>query len=206
MVKTENTQRTDLFDQLRTAARVLHHTHTALAQFCGFPDDVAVQDCAPHDIPAAALMQGDTGKTSNEVKALRDAFVAAGPHAKWRETYKGTDIGQDFMDRFACYCLIGEGGPFISRKLAGYVVFMPPHLHYTWHQHPAEEMYLVLSGAAEFHRSGETSEVLRAGDTSFHGSNQPHAMTTHDEPVMAYVTWRNHLDIPPVLSDPESFG
>ena len=54
---------------------------------------------------------------------------------------------------------------------------------------------------AAFHREGDPTEVLRPGGTSFHASNQPHAMETTDSPVMCYVTWRNHLDTPPVLTE-----
>lgn len=194
---------TAAFRHLLDQARIMHRDHAGLAQFVGFPTDLEDQDYTPFDIPAAALLRGDTGATTPDIAPLRDAFVGAGPDAQWRETYKDTDIGDDFMDRFACYCLIGPGAPFVSKTMAGFVVFMPAGLHYTWHHHPAEELYLVLSGEAEFIRRGEAPETLRAGDTSFHHSNQPHAMTTHDHPVMAYVTWRNHLDIPPVLTAPD---
>ena len=64
-------------------------------------------------------------------------------------------------------------------------------------------MYLVLAGQARFMREGAAPETLSAGETSFHASNQPHAMETADHSVMAYVTWRNHLDTPPVLTDRE---
>jgi quercetin dioxygenase-like cupin family protein len=110
------------------------------------------------------------------------------------------------MDRFGCYCLIGKDGAYISTQMFAWVVYMPAHLHYPWHHHPAEEMYLVIAGEAEFMREGASPEVLRAGDTCFHASNQPHAMETHDHPVMALVMWRNGFDTPPVLSEAAQAG
>jgi len=192
---------TPAFTHLLNEARRAHQTHPDLAGFVGFPDDLAEQPMTPFSIPAADLLARETGLFGTGQAAFRDAFTAAGPDALWRETYKDTDIGPDFMDRFGCYCLIGPGAPWTSARMAGFVVYMPAGLHYPWHHHPAEEMYLVLAGEALFLREGARPETLCAGDTSFHAANQPHAMQTGAHPVMAYVTWRNHLEVPPVLTE-----
>ena len=189
------------FTALLDAARAAHATHADLAEFCAFPDDLTTAPTTPFHIPAARLMEQD--QTLAGAHPLARAFLAASPHAQWRETYKATDIGADFMDRFACYCLIGAGGPWVSGQFSAYVVYMPPHLHYRWHHHPAEELYFVLAGQAEFYREGAAPETLRAGQSSFHASGQPHAMQTRDSSVMAYVLWRNHLETPPVLTERE---
>ena len=188
------------FDRLLSEARKCHSAHTALDAFHPFPDDLSTQPVNPFHISASDLLQAETGLFTEPYEALRDAFVDAAPLAHWRETYKDTNIGQDFLDRFGCYCLIGDEGPFASDTIRAWVVDMPPHLHYTWHQHPAEEAYLVLAGEAEFFREGAPPEILRAGQTSLHASNQPHAMTTHEHPVMAYVIWRNGFETPPILT------
>ncbi|MDG1939028.1 MAG: hypothetical protein P8I33_00225, partial [Paracoccaceae bacterium] len=54
---------------------------------------------------------------------------------------------------------------------------------------------------AEFFKHNENNKVLKPGDVSEHLSNQPHAMRTHNLPIMAYVIWRNHFDTPPVWTD-----
>jgi mannose-6-phosphate isomerase-like protein (cupin superfamily) len=191
-----------LFDRLLAEARAAHAAYPALAGFARFPDDLRPQKVIPHHIRPSALMQADTGLFTSRLAPLRDALIAAAPHAQWRETYKHTDIGQDFLDRFGCYCLIGKGGAFDSRKMWSYVVYMPAGLHYRWHHHPAEELYMVIAGEAEFLREGEAPEFLREGGTSFHASNQPHAMQTHDHPVMALVLWRGGFETAPVLTPP----
>ena len=188
------------WDRLLDQARKAHQNHAALRAFCSFPDDVRAQNVAPFPIKAAQLMLDNPGFSSDRFAGFRDAFLAAGEMAQWRETYKDTDIGQDFMDRFACYCLIGEGGAFHSDQMWSWVVYMPPHLYYPWHHHPGEEMYMTLAGEAVFMRHDQPDAILRAGDVSQHASNQPHAMETHAHPVMAYVVWRNGFDTAPVLS------
>lgn len=189
-----------VFDNLLAEARKTHEAHSGLSEFCPFARDISPQHVKPHPIKSADYLAKETALLSKTYPALRDAFIAASPFAKWRETYRGTDIGQDFLDRFGCYCLIGAGGAFASRLMAAYVVYMPPGLYYPWHHHPGEEMYIVLAGEAEFMRDGEANETLREGETIQHASNQPHAMQTHDHPVMAYVVRRSGFETPPVLT------
>lgn len=191
------------FDLLLNETRKAHSAFPELNGFCSFPDDLKAQSPAPYRINAAQLMVDNPGETRADLEPLRDAFLAASDLATWRETYKFSDIGEDFMSRFGCYCLIGQGGGWISRQMASYVVYMPPGLYYPWHHHPAEELYFVIAGQAEFLRSGAASETLGPGESSFHESNQPHAMRTLDQPVMAYVLWRSDLDVPPVLTEPD---
>lgn len=187
------------WNHLLAEVKRMHEADAALMAFCPFPDDVTPQEVRHFHIPPQDLMQQEEGFSDPETP-LRRAFIAAADLAQWRETYKDTDIGDDFMDRFGCYCLIGEGGAFHSAKMAAWVVYMPAHLHYPWHHHPGEEMYRVIGGAARFFRKDMPEEWLTSGQTCDHASNQPHAMETEDEPVMAYVIWRNGFDTPPVLT------
>jgi mannose-6-phosphate isomerase-like protein (cupin superfamily) len=188
------------WDQLLEIARATHQANAALTAFCPFPDDVTPQDVTPHHIPAADLMSEDTVLTEPLHADLRAGFVTCGPHAMWRETYKGTDIGDRFLDNFACYCLIGEGGAYHSDRMWAWVVYMSSHLHYPWHHHPGEEMYLVLGGSGQFLREGKPPLHLYAGDTLQHHSNEPHALDTLDDPLMCYVVWRNGFGVKPVLT------
>ncbi len=193
---------------LMAAATALHAGHADLRDFVAMGNDLVDGDYQRQDHPAQAVMcaqhwpDARPGDPLELATALRDAFVAAAPLAQWRYTYEGSKIDPDFIERFGCYCMIGSGGFWSSAQLSGYVVYMPPGLHYPWHQHPAEEMYVMLAGSAEFHLQGQPPQTLTAGQAVFHPSGVPHATTTHDDPMMAYVTWRNHLDIVPEWTDP----
>ena len=195
-----------VWDNLLEAARTVHESSAVLRDFCCFPTDLKNLEVDPYSVPAAALMERDRNLKSEQYTNLRDAFIAASPLAHWRETYKDTDIGDDFMTRFGCYCLIGPNGAFTSSQMLAFVVYMPAGLWYPWHHHPAEELYFVLAGEAEFLRDGQEPETLSPGDTSFHASNQPHATGTRDQPVMAYVIWRNEFETPPVLTTREALS
>lgn len=189
------------FEALLEQARAAHETQACLTEFCPFPGDLHEQAVEPFHIPAADFLNRETGLYSDALPEFRDAFVTAGSVAHWRETYRQANIEQYFLDRFGCYALIGKGGPWVSARMSSYMVYMPPNLYYPWHHHPAEELYLVVAGEAEFMREGADPETLRPGDHSFHASNQPHAMQTRDHPVMAYVVWRNNLETLPVLTE-----
>ncbi|MCL4159001.1 UNVERIFIED_CONTAM: hypothetical protein GTU68_014101 [Idotea baltica] len=188
-----------LLDEVRSA--YLGHPDTL--DFAPFPDDVRPQDMTPFHARCGDAFREEMGLSSDRYPDLQNAIKAAGPHALWRETYKGTDIGDDFMRKFGCFSIIGKGGPFTSDKLWAFMVYMPSGLYYPWHQHPAEEMYFVVSGSGVFKREGCQDEILTAGQTVFNSSNQPHAMETRDEPVLCLVFWRDRFETAPVLSPDE---
>ncbi len=189
-----------VWDRLLSEVRKAHAAHADLTGFCAFPTDLSPQDVHPFHVPPADLLTSETGLTATPYVGLRDAIIATSPHAQWRETYKDTDIGDDFMSRFGCYCLIGDGGAFHSDQMRAWIVYMPARLPYPFHHHPAEETYLILAGKAVFHAYGTASKTLRAGDTVFHTKNQPHATETHDQPMLALVLWRNGFDAAPILT------
>ncbi len=195
---------TQALDRLLNEVRALHQRHGALAEFCPWPDDIAAQRVEPFLIPAADLMTSEAGFGQTPYQGLCDALTDVSDQMMWRETYKGSNIDPDFMERFACYEIIGWDAPFASKSMRSFVVYQPPHLHYPWHHHPAEEIYVVLAGQAEFHMQDEAPRTLSAGDSAFHPSGRPHALTSHHQPVMAYVAWRNHFDIAPVWTHPEN--
>lgn len=192
------------FDTVLRALRHLHARNRALREFCPLPTALVEQPVTAHHIAAAGLMETDQALvTTPEFAPLRDAFIAASPVAQWRETYKGTRLDTDFMDRFACYCLIGAGGPFASSDIGAYVVYMPAGLYYPFHHHPAEELYFLLAGQADFLMKGQPTRTLGPGEYVFHPSNEPHATQTRAHPFMALVLWRGDLQTAPVLTHPE---
>ncbi|MEM8776374.1 MAG: dimethylsulfonioproprionate lyase family protein [Pseudomonadota bacterium] len=185
------------WERLLTEMRAAHEI-PALSSFCDFPTSPETQKIDAYGIPAAALFQSDTGLLTERFAGFRDALLDAAPLAHWRETYKDTDIGTDFLDKFGCYEVLGRDAPFASNSMRSFMLYQPAGLHYPWHHHPAEELYLILAGEAEFAIHGQPSNTLCPGDTVFHESNVPHAMTTHDHPILAYVLWRGDLGTKPI--------
>lgn len=193
----------------QTLLRTTQDAYAGNAEMTGFtpfPDDILRQAVTPFHSTCCDVFCEDKKLVSQKYPALQDAIRAASDAVHWRQTYKDTDIGDDFMDQFACYCIIGENAPFISAVIRLFMVYMPPHFFYPWHHHPAEEMYMVLSGNGVFKRKDCPDERLTEGETSFHQSNQPHAMETLDDPVLCLVAWRDDFETPPVLTPPSDMS
>lgn len=193
-----------LWHAVLSEARALHGATPALRDFCAFPDPVNEQQVTPKADPLAEAMRATmAGPGGTAVSGLRDALIAAGPLAQWRDTYRDTAIGAVLHAHFGTYEFLGRDAPFGCDGMRGFVIYQAPGYHYPMHHHPAEELYFVLAGEAEFHVEGEESRLLRPGGSRYHASNQPHALTTHDSPVMAYVLWRGDLLTKPVFTHPE---
>ncbi len=188
------------FEHLLNEIRTLHETDSLVGDFVSFATDLRPIDHSPRHLPCADHFLSEPIFKHAQLP-LAKAFYDAAPDAHWLEPYSSNMIGEDFVQRFGCYCVIGESGAWLSDELSAYVVAMPAGLHYPWHHHPAEEMYYVLAGEGIFMREGEPDEVLKPGGCVVHASNQPHALETTHQPIMAYVLWRNHLKDKPVLTE-----
>ncbi|MEL7097543.1 MAG: dimethylsulfonioproprionate lyase family protein [Pseudomonadota bacterium] len=191
---------TDPADALLTEVVALQDRTPALADFGRLSKALPKRSVTPHPIPAAALMAAEPALTSPGHAGLCAAIQAYGPHAHWRETYRGTAIPPGFLDRFGCFALAGPNAPFAAQDIAAFFVYMPPGLHYPWHEHPAEELYYILAGSARFRVGTEPERTLHAGDHVFHASGAPHMTVTDDAPMLALVLWRGDLATRPVLS------
>ena len=190
-----------LFETALEEVTKLHQTNETIRSFGDFPADFKWQDLPAYDIPGALLMAEDKSLNTNSFEDLRDAFIAPWQYAEWRETYRDTNIGEDFLSRFACYELFGHQGHFHTEKMRGFLLYSDANLYYPWHHHPAEELYFIIAGEASFATESNEPKLLKSGDTAFHASNQPHNMQTHGKGVLAYVLWRNEFDTAPVLTD-----
>lgn len=192
--------------RLHAALRDAHARLPALAAFCDFPDPVTPRQMAPRHDPLSDALQADTRLDTTEALApLRDLFVAAAATAHWRDTYRDTALGATLHAHFGTYEVLGRDTPLGAENMRSFLVYQTPGFHYPMHHHPAEELYLVIAGEGEFHLEGAPSRRLRPGDTVFHPSNAPHALTTTPErPIMAYVLWRGDLLTRPVWSRPEA--
>lgn len=162
----------------------------ALAGFSQFDTKASPVERAPNPIPAIALVQALAGGGSAETAACVAAIAAAAPAANWQQSYTEDEVGRDFLNRYGYFELIGPTGHFLSGQTRAYIAYWGDHLYYPWHLHQAEEIYYVLAGQAQFESEGQEEAIVGPGGTRYHASNQPHAMTTFDQPILALVLWR----------------
>ena len=188
-----------IFDHAMALTRAAHRTHPALRDFCAWDGNARWFGPGDDPIRPAAALAGDGGLDGGPHDDLRQALATIAPHANSTRTYGDTDISPDFNDRFGSFPLVSQIGPFRSKTTCVYVLYSDRALVYPWHAHPAEEMYFVIAGQAEFHCTGAQAQTLGPGDTVFHASEQPHALTTVDHPILCLVFWRGDLVTRPRL-------
>jgi hypothetical protein len=109
---------------------------------------------------------------------------------RWGQTYSAADFGRDFIDNYGWIELFGTRGHFVNDRVAAGFLILGPGIIYPDHHHVAEELYVPLTGGAEW-RKGKGGFVARsAGEIIHHPSDVSHAMRTGAEPLVAFYLWR----------------
>jgi len=88
------------------------------------------------------------------------------------------------------YCqIVGPQGLIRDNRLKMGCYFQIPELFYPSHTHNAEEVYFVLSGTALWQKDNAEFTAQSPGTLIHHLPNQPHAMHTQKEPLLAIWAW-----------------
>ncbi|WP_397544001.1 dimethylsulfonioproprionate lyase family protein [Roseovarius salis] len=185
---------------LLETAQAVHHRVPELAAFCPFPDGVAGRDVEPRHDPLCDAMRMTMPRADTPFPGFRDAVLAAAGSAIWRDTYRDQDGGEALHRHFGAFEILGRDTPLVAEGMRSFIVYQAPGFHYPRHHHPAEELYLVIAGEGEFSCDGQSTRTLRGGDVAFHPADAPHALTTWNAPIMAYVLWRGDLTTKPVFA------
>ena len=86
--------------------------------------------------------------------------------------------------------------PYPSSTVATGLLMLRPGLFYPPHNHKATEFYGILTGLAEWQIYYNRPDFHPPGAHIFHPSEAPHAMLTHDEPLLLIWAWTGELDKP----------
>ena len=135
-------------------------------------------------------MQSCGGATAH----LRAPLEAVRTSLHWRQN--SAYANADFLDGYG-YCeLLGPTGHARDASVAMGILLLAPRVTYPLHAHPARETYAVVAGRAQWRRGDGGWRVRSPGDRIEHASNEPHAMRTTNEPLLAAYLWHDHLDRP----------
>jgi hypothetical protein len=139
-------------------------------------------------LPAAlALAPPSTAAVCASLTALQGAL-------HWRQNASYTD--PHFLRGYG-YCeLLGPNGHWHTNRLALGLLLLGPELTYPEHAHPATEIYVVLSGNAQWRQGADPWRQRPPASVIQHASMEPHAMRTGAEPLLAAYLWRDHLHEP----------
>jgi quercetin dioxygenase-like cupin family protein len=125
------------------------------------------------------------------------AFAAVEPGLDWSQNpnYSVETMGRGYRDRYGYVELIGPGRPVESRDLLVGLLLLGPDMHYPDHAHPAEEIYHVVAGRAEWWREGEGWRWKPPGAMIHHAPMVRHAMRTGGEPLLALYCWTGRVQV-----------
>jgi hypothetical protein len=175
---------------------LIHELLTSLAapQLCPYlaewPDSPVSRAVAPASLPVLQWLPAAASGAPPFSAALIAALCRAASSLAWRQSYTLKDFGAQFLDNYGWSELIGQRGPTLSERIACGFLLLGPATTYPSHRHQAEEIYLPLSGVARWLQGGGPWQDKGAGTLIHHQSEEPHAMQTREQPLLALYLWR----------------
>lgn len=128
---------------------------------------------------------------------IAEAFAVIEPQADWLQNpnYSVASLGPGYVDRYGYVELVGPGRPVESADLLVGLLLLGPDMHYPDHAHPAEEIYHVVSGEADWWREDEGWRRKAPGTLIHHAPMVRHAMRTAGEPLLALYCWTGRVQV-----------
>ena len=123
--------------------------------------------------------------------AFASSLWRASSMLAWRRSYQLPAVTEDFLDNYAWCELVGLSGELPSQHLACGCLLLGPDTVYPRHRHQADEIYVPLSGRAAWGRGDGNWQPLEPGTIIHHPSDEPHAMRTEAQPLLALYLWRS---------------
>ena len=107
----------------------------------------------------------------------------------WRRTYAREEADPAFMRNYGWTELATSEAGAGALKLSCGVLVLGPNTLYPPHFHEAEELYVPLHGLAEWQQGDCIWRLRSPGNVIHHSSEEPHAMRTGDDPLLAMYLW-----------------
>jgi hypothetical protein len=120
-----------------------------------------------------------------------NALCAAAPTLEWRQTYTLEETGAAFLENYGWTELLGPKGLRTAANISCGLIVLGPDTLYPHHRHEAEEIYVPLSGTAAWQQGDAVWRERAPGTVIHHLSEEPHAMRTREEPLLAMYLWRS---------------
>jgi mannose-6-phosphate isomerase-like protein (cupin superfamily) len=123
---------------------------------------------------------------------LLQTFARHNHRLRWEQSYRKQDglVPDAMLDGYGFAEIIGLHGPFVSDRIRAGIAVWGPHIDYPRHHHQAEEVYILLSGSAEFSIEGDAPQIYNGGDVVHVESNRWHGLRSCDKNLVVYYLWR----------------
>jgi len=138
--------------------------------------------------PMPAVERLSTTLLMPNAHAFTADINAVANYLPWGRLATHSPTGMTAPGRIFCQ-LAGPEGPIEDDSFRLGVYFQSPDTFYPSHWHNAEEVYFILSGTALWQKKKAPFVLQKPGSLIHHLPNQPHAMQTKKEPLLALWGW-----------------
>jgi hypothetical protein len=145
----------------------------------------------PTTIPVLRLLPKIEAAAPAFSRTLVSDIARAAPNMAWNRTYSEALVGAEFLQNYGYSEIMGTGGTVPSEHVACGFLLLGPNTYYPPHQHEAEEVYIPLSGTAEWMKGKSGWHKRTPGTVIHHASNEPHSMRTGASPFLGLYLWRS---------------
>jgi hypothetical protein len=122
---------------------------------------------------------------------LVTALCRSAPSLVWRQSYTSGELGAVFMQNYGWTEILGPRSCDSGGQTACGLLLLGADTFYPQHRHEAEEIYVPLHGTAEWRQGDAVWRPCAPGTLIHHQSEEPHAMRTAAEPLLALYLWRS---------------
>ena len=178
------------FEQIR---KFLLSVARAMRVCAEFPEHQSVMHGFAEDIGSATpkLPPATTITASAELRKARDTRLARqlldlSNHLPWAESPRTPDMG----NRVA---LCSFNNLFDLKHHTAGLLYLDPELTYPEHRHPPSELYLTLSGTANWRYGGSTEyQIVSAGNLLYNHPLDLHGVRSNETPLLSFfLLWHN---------------
>lgn len=144
----------------------------------------------PRYLPVIEQLSQMLDQAGPAYSELIEALVAAREVLYFGQTYTASDFGAKFLDHYGWLKLLGPDGYWHSDVLSSGLLFLGDRITYPQHWHDAEEIYLPVSGDAQWYREGQGWQMQPVGNWIHHPGGIKHGTRTLGQPLIALYLWR----------------
>ena len=144
----------------------------------------------PNSLPVLSYLPQMSNQAPDENRPLIDHLIDIQSSLHFNQTYSSADFGDAFLQQYGWIKFLGPDAYWHSNVLSSGLVLLGDNVTYPEHWHLAEELYLPISGTADWYHEEKGWQTIPPDQMIHHASNIKHSMRTSGEPLLVLYVWR----------------
>jgi hypothetical protein len=156
-----------------------------------WPSAARSREVTPSALPVLRYESALAAAAPPWARRVTDELFRIASSLAWRQSYPASAVGADFLENYGWTEIAGLNGPIPSDRIAVGFLILGAATIYPRHRHEAEEIYVPLSGTADWQGGRSLWRSAPPGAVIVHERDEPHAMRTSRQPLLALYLWRS---------------